>query len=590
MAIRALIALAIAITMLSATSHAQLNGEAIWDPAWDPVGRAKAEIGLARDLQGCPTLPACLAVLDTFDPPRSGGPVGLTGAEKTIADNLRRFGDSAKQELLQRAAGAHPARRGLASAMLGYSGVWSWSPSDVPAIRAALRLERGGWMARPLAQIKTPEAIEALVEDLAVAGATNQTGWALRKIGAAVLPYLLPLLADEKSAFSAAAVVGQIGKDALVIAPDWTAIAASADTPKDRRLAALRGLAAMGDGARQHGKDLRALLAGPDPDIRAGAFKTLLSLRDPSVVATVAENCHPVEAVLSRYPQSRDCLWDVAVFGEEARSAGSHLMKFLASRNGDELASAISTLGYIGYDAAIPQIEQQLRAQDWRVAYSAARSVGWLGATGSVPALERVAAEHWLPEIRELASTVVKALKGSERRVARPRWGDFFFSVRGETFIGGILKPVPKCVSGRWKWRDVQFSRPSYEAWRMSLPLGAGNLIGSNKGEFGGALNWQPDHGEVQLLHKHNVVAIEPAEGGAIVLFGLAHMGLSDGYALHVSQRADGGWALTEVARMPSRADALATIGTNLYAAWSANRVVVFSDKEILGLARCVEQ
>jgi hypothetical protein len=129
---------------------------------------------------------------------------------------------------------------------------------------------------------------------------------------------------------------------------------------------------------------------------------------------------------------------------------------------------------------------------------------------------------------------------------------------------------------------------PYSRAHRTELALGSGRLVGVNKGEWGGDLTWQPDEGQPQLLHKHNVVAIEPAEGGAIVLFGLAHMGLADGYAVHVSQRADGGWSLTEVARMPSRADALATIGPNLYAAWSANRVVVFSDKGILGLAGCV--
>jgi hypothetical protein len=91
------------------------------------------------------------------------------------------------------------------------------------------------------------------------------------------------------------------------------------------------------------------------------------------------------------------------------------------------------------------------------------------------------------------------------------------------------------------------------------------------------------------VLLKHNVVAIEPTEGGAIVLFGFAHLSLVDGYAVRVSRRGDGGWSLSEVARLPSRADALATIGPNLFAAWSENRVVVFSDQEIVGLATCVE-
>jgi hypothetical protein len=39
---------------------------------------------------------------------------------------------------------------------------------------------------------------------------------------------------------------------------------------------------------------------------------------------------------------------------------------------------------------------------------------------------------------------------------------------------------------------------------------------------------------------------------------------------------------------MPRDAQALATIGANLFAARSGGRVVVFSDKEVLGLASCI--
>jgi hypothetical protein len=171
----------------------------------------------------------------------------------------------------------------------------------------------------------------------------------------------------------------------------------------------------------------------------------------------------------------------------------------------------------------------------------------------------------------------------------RPPWDEFFF-VRGDMFGGGIIRSAPACISGTWEWRDGQFSLPPWSKRASSLSFEKGELIGSNRGEFGGALTWQPAGGASELLHKHNVVGIQPAEGGAIVLFGLAHMGMADGYAVRVTPHADGGWSLTEVARMPSRADALATIGPNLYAAWSANRVVVFSDREILGLATCVEK
>jgi HEAT repeat protein len=449
-------------------------------------------------------------------------------------------------------------------------------------------------MARPLAEINTPEAIEALVEDLAIANSGNQTEWALVKIGPKTLPYLLPILADDRDAFKAAVVVSRMKQKALEVAPDWASLAAGLDHPKHMRLAALRGLAAMGEGARPQGKGLRATLASPDADIRAQAFKTLVALRDPSVVMMVAEACNPSGAEFEYIPlPSLSCLIELAAFGEDARSAGLQLMKFLFSPNGDELATAVTALGYIGYDASIPQIEQQLRSADWRIVYAAARSLGWLGATGSVAELERVASGHWLPEVRNQALAAVDALKGDTRRLARP--GSFegrdgargLFFIDRSSFSRGYQ---PSCVSRRWQWHDIRFSLPPTSTRAPSLWLGAGALIGSNHGEWGGELAWQPVNGQAQSLIKHNVVAIEPIKGGAIVLFGLAHLGLADGYAVRVSQRGDGGWSLSEVARLPETADSLATIGPNLFAAGRKDWAVVFSDKEILGLARCIEQ
>jgi HEAT repeat protein len=402
---------AVAVALLTALSHAKAQ-----EAVRDPTERTRAEHNIVLELEGCPALPACLVVLDAFVSPRDDG--RGSSAARAIAHKLLRFGEPAKQELLRRAAGAHPGWRNLAGDILQY---WeAWSPSDVPAIRAALQLRHGGWIARPLAAIKTPEAIQALVEDLPFIGAESQTGWALIQIGPKALPHLLPILADERHAFAAASVIHRMGKEAFVAAPDWASIGGSADNPKNVRLAALRGLAAMGDGARQQGKDLREMLASPDVDIRAQVFETLVAIRDPSVVTSVAENCNPSETAFYRPLQSRTCLMNIAAFGEHARTVGSQLMKFLASPNGEELAVAVTALGYIGYDAAIPQIEQQLRSPDWRVVYAAARSLGWLAATGSIRELEKVASGHWLPEVRDQALTAIDALKGSGRRMARP--------------------------------------------------------------------------------------------------------------------------------------------------------------------------
>jgi hypothetical protein len=300
---------------------------------------------LVLELKECSDLPACLTSLDAFVPSLSRGQA--SGLGDTIAHSLRRFGEVAKQELLRRAASPDPGWPNLAGDILSYWG--GWSPSDVPALRAALRFQHGGWIARPLAGIRTPEAIEALVEDLAVIGAESQTGWAIVRTGHEVLPYLLPVLADDNRAHEAARIIGRMGKEALAVAPDWGVMAANPGIPKDGRLAALRGLAAMREVAGQQGKNLRAALADPDADIRAQAFKTLVTIGDPSVVMTVAENCKPSGKAFYGIPfESRQCLITVAAFEEHARTAGSHLVEFLASPNGEEVAIAVTALGAEG--------------------------------------------------------------------------------------------------------------------------------------------------------------------------------------------------------------------------------------------------
>jgi HEAT repeat protein len=479
---------AAAVALLVALSHPQAQEAA---PKPKPSVQGWADDRLLPALEGCPALPACLAILDAFVSPQDRGQ--QSGVGRAITDNLRRFGEPAKQELLRRAAGAHPGWRNLAGDILSYWG--DWSPSDLPAMQAALRLQHGGWIARPLAEIKTPEAIQALVEDLAIIGAASQTGWALVRIGPKTLPYLLPILADDQQALAAASIIREIGKEALVAAPDWALIAANTDNPRNVRLAALRGLAAMGDGAQQQGKNLRALLASPDADIRSQIFKTLVAIRDPSVVTTVAENCNPSGMPFYSIPhESRHCLIEVAAFGEHARPVGPQLMKFLASPNAEEVAVAVTALGYIGNDGAIPQVEQQLRSPDWRVVYAAARSLGWLGATGSIPELERVASGHWLPEVRDQALSAAVALKGSDQRMARPpsfegRDGALRLFFIGGGFLGRrILRSVPACASRRWEWRDLQFTQPAPATRVTSLSLGAAMLIGSDMGEFCGEL------------------------------------------------------------------------------------------------------
>src|ERR1039458_7916486 len=170
------------------------------------IARTASAIQVPRGLDTCPTLSACLALLDKAVPSRDDGE-GSNG--DVLARDLRRFGEPAKQELLRRAIGSHPGWRNVAGAILADWG--GWKGEDVPALRAALRLDHGGWVARPLGQIGTPDAIRALVMDLSTASdIESQTGFALKKLGARAVPFLMPLLENQEKSVLAAQVIAEM--------------------------------------------------------------------------------------------------------------------------------------------------------------------------------------------------------------------------------------------------------------------------------------------------------------------------------------------------------------------------------------------
>lgn len=178
-------------------------------------------------LDHCPTLGECLRLLDSVVPATDNG----EGSNSEIlARDLERFGEPAKQELLKRAAGQQPGWRNVAGAIL-----WSWSswsPADVPALRDALRKDPGGWVAKPLGEIGTPDAIKALVEDLSTTSdSENQTGFTLSHLGAKAVPFLFPLLETERGSYPAVAVLKEMGAAASPFLPRWKALAMNERPP-----------------------------------------------------------------------------------------------------------------------------------------------------------------------------------------------------------------------------------------------------------------------------------------------------------------------------------------------------------------------
>ena len=539
----------------------------------------------ATDLVGCPTLESCLAILDKTVESADRG--DWNEDSEKIAANLKRFGEPAKQALLARATGAHLGWRNLAGSILASWHVWF--EADIPKLKEALRLNPGGWIARVLGEIGSPAAIEALVEDLKH-GAASQTGHALKRLGVKVLPYLLPLLSAEDETWrEAAAVVTDIGEPAAVISPDWATLATNDNEPAARRIGALRGLAAIGPPARIVAPQIRNLLLDRAP-FRDSSLETLHKMKDPIVLPSLAYGCVPrVPPLAGAWQRTDPCLNDIAAFGVDARHYGPLFLKFLISENGRDQTTAINAIGITRYEPGYALIERKLDSPDWRVVNEAVFTLGRVGFAAALPKIKSIAQGHWLPELRTLAARVAAALASPAARYEpaegdRPRW---------ELIDGAPHSPAftdnAECRAGRWTWNGTTFGPPANaDAGLHTLNIGPGALKGVNYGEWGGGLYWTVDGTLTQIVHDANVVAIESVGADqAIVLFGLAHLSLADGYAALAMRDETGKWDLREVARMPISADGMRKLGPDLFAAWSWGRVVIFSTKGIHGLASC---
>ena len=553
-------------------------------------------IQVPKGLDTCAPLSACLTLLDKVVPKEDDGE-GSNG--DVLARDLRRFGEPAKQELLRRAVGNSPGWRNVAGAILANWG--SWSEADIPALRDALHMDQGGWVARPLGKIGTPDAIRALVEDLSTAGdIENQTGFALKKLGAKAIPFLMPLLRDQEKSLLAAQVIAEMDPLPISYASTWEAVAQDAQEPIEVRVAALRGIAALGPAAEHTSEGLHLLLKDSNLELQKQVGATLRDVRDPIVVEQMAKSCQPKSSKFDFLAlDSVLCLREIAEFGPAGRTAGESLMPFITSANGAEQAYGILTLGFIDYDPAIPKIEEALDAKDWRVVYAAIWAAGWLGASDAEVKLDKLAASYWLVELRGDAAQVAAALRTPQGHMKRGTWDVMENGERRDptwVITDGLRGRQQSCPGNLWKWGGENFKVvPSREVEAHALDFGSGNmwgdLVGTDHGEWSGELTWIPKQGVPVVLIRDNVHGMDYDNDGAIVLFGLAHLGFNYGYALKVSRNSDGSWTQTDIARLPAEPQGWTRLKSDRIAVLTADRVVVFSSKEgILGVASCASQ
>jgi len=517
----------------------------------------------------CPDLDACMAWLDARVPAKDDGSYGrlCNPAQR----ELQAFGAQAKQRLLEKLSSGHNGWENLANCILQkFPGL---DDADVPALRASLRVHHGGWGANALGRIGTDSAIQALIEDLPN-GAPSQTGFALKNLGERALTPLLDFMAlhataDDRIGYEAQVVITKMGAVAAVAAEPWRDIAMNPSEALARRIAALRGLEAMGSNAKSVGPSLAELLHDKSHEIRSAAQAAVQAMRDASALKHIIDECPAPGPDLDQWSPA-SCLYDVAMFGNVAAPYGPKILSHLRSGVGTDRAFAAVTLGMIGYRPATADLIAALQSDDWRLVLASARSLGWLQASEASTALATTARTHWLRAVRDTADEAATAIR--EETISVPVYNRDADPLGSKDPFNFDMAPFRHdesgaCPSAHWSWSTAtasqvkddenaelfkglreQFGLPHLHAY---LEVDAGHLLGTDAGEWGGKLLFQPTQGARVELYGENIRDIEESANGIIALTGIAHIVMNYGLVLGVKHTADGAYVVNHKLPLP---------------------------------------
>ncbi len=305
--------------------------------------------------------------------------------------------------------------------------------------------------------------------------------------------------------------------------------------------------------------------------------------------------CHPTDDAYDWMAIDSMCEADFAERPHDAALLAPRLLEFLHSTNGREAAEAALILGWFDQRDAAPQIAGLLSSADWRVVQAASRSLGWLGARDALPALDRTARDYWLPQVRAVAAASANAIR-EDGALPRPR------TLRGDGGVWSelqfhVAEPDDVCPGDVYRWRDkpIRFGTGAAEITtakgerrpyaRQVMVRPGGRLVGTDAGEWGGALLWRPWFARAVVLHNQNTFSL--TRGGDVImgLFGSQHM-VPYAYAAEILVE-DGKPRLGPPIELPGGAYDLSAIGPGLFAARAGAGVLVLDHTRVLGIAEC---
>ncbi len=381
---------------------------------------------------------------------------GMDANEEALAQAFARHGRAAADPLVALLESEDPEIYQLVTYCLVALKKGDFEPRHLEPMAKAARKKRD-WLPNAIADIDSDEAAAFLAKDFRRQPETMaQIDNALERMAPrSIAPMLIEFrdaCADEAGFLDGlAAVFRDCGQRAASAVEPLTEIALDSVQPVFRRQTAIRYLGAIGPSSRP---SFPRLLTLAEQD--AGAFAKSINL-------AIADSRTPeaadflIEAAITE-ARTTGKLHKFSTLATEVGQAGKHLAERLIALLDDPdpnvRLAACRTLGYLGDLNAWPHLCRMLKAEDWRIAYSAALSLTQLKALASRPSLKFCRDHYWYPRVRYAADFALRRLAEVDATKAdRDRLGPTVNAKNLESAFGtfdfhdGQLRPLDDLAS-----------------------------------------------------------------------------------------------------------------------------------------------
>lgn len=497
----------------------------------------------------CDAREACIDIVATYDlPPEGDFGTSLYEIESAV-ETLLTFGDDAVDALVGLLKHPHGRVRERAREILRK--FYSIDAKHLPAFIDAAKTEMG-YLAYSIAKVGTPEAIDFLLSEYEKYQSPFRNSYvfsALATLGDQVSYYFVDIL-----------------------------INCSADCPPERVVSAFDLLSRMDPLPPDVAPVVISFYENADtsPLVREGAAEFLIDRRHAYGIGILIERIRATPR--ASHPEVYGAefrllmlLRELAAYGEDAKAAAPILEEFLGKDQlRDTRAAATFFAGLIGYEESIPYLMAALAdgEDDWLLAYNAIESLARLNAVSSINAIRTLESTHWSLAVRNNAKRAIELLEGGESKFQEdgyrlhwneiPMWhvvypkdhadwcedGQYTWppklegvSWRGDTYAMQGLRSIGRFEEKilREKIRYLADRRPI----SGSLKTRNGWLVGTDAGEWGGALYHISKRGKQTLMINENVDAIVELGSKIYVITGLAHGSSDEGrvWEVDISRR-----------------------------------------------------